>query len=175
MKKHIPNILTISRIILVIISSFVLLNNNYTVGIILLLVAALTDFFDGYFARRFNASSMLGAKLDQLSDKLFSFVIGFVLIILGNKYLILTFIIEFIFSLIVSIQSYKLKEWQESTKHGKIKITFLFITIILGTIILKTEAFNILFIVIWAITIIIQLYANGKINIDLYKEIKKKK
>jgi len=169
--KQIPNMFTISRIILVIISFFVLLNNNYKTGFILLLMAAITDFFDGYFARKLDAKSMLGAKLDQLSDKLFSFLICLVLIILGNNYLILTLLIEVIFSIITSIQSYKIKEWQESKKQGKIKISLLFITMILGTIILEVKNLNIVFVIIWTITLILQIYANDKAIINLHKKV----
>ncbi len=173
--KQIPNMFTISRIILVIISFIILLNNNYTLGIILLAIAALTDFFDGYFARKLNAKSDIGAKLDQLSDKLFSILICLALIILGNNYLMLTLFIELIFSIIVSIQSLKLNEWRESTKQGKIKITLIFVTILIGTLILKIQSLNILFITVWAITIIYQLYANFKIVFDIKKELKEKK
>ena len=38
-------------------------------GNILLTIAALSDFFDGYLARKLNATSVFGGKLDQLSDK----------------------------------------------------------------------------------------------------------
>src|SRR5207237_1196152 len=35
-----------------------------------ILVAAITDFFDGYFARRYNQITRLGALLDPIADKL---------------------------------------------------------------------------------------------------------
>jgi CDP-diacylglycerol--glycerol-3-phosphate 3-phosphatidyltransferase len=37
------------------------------------LFLALTDFFDGYYARKFNQVSILGAFLDQFADKIFLF------------------------------------------------------------------------------------------------------
>ncbi len=175
MKKHIPNLFTMSRIILVIISSYLLINKYIDIAIILLTIAALTDFFDGYFARKFDAKSALGIKLDQLSDKLFSFLICVSLILLGNNFLILTLLIEVIFSIIVSIQTFKIKEWREATKYGKFKITFVFITIIMGVVILKFKELKLIFIIIWAITLIIQLLANFKINTNLHKELKNEK
>lgn len=175
MKKQIPNMFTISRIILVIIASYFLINKNIDISIILLTIAALTDFFDGYFARKLDAKSVLGVKLDQLSDKLFSFLICISLIILGNKYLIFTLLVEVIFSIIVSIQALKIKEWREATKYGKFKITFVFITIIMGVVILKFKELKLLFIIIWALTLIIQILANYKITKTQYKEIKHEK
>jgi cardiolipin synthase len=39
--------------------------------ILIILLAALTDFLDGYTARKLNAESRLGALLDPLADKIF--------------------------------------------------------------------------------------------------------
>ncbi|MDD2625173.1 MAG: CDP-alcohol phosphatidyltransferase family protein [Bacilli bacterium] len=173
MKKNIPNIITSLRILLTIISFVVIIEKNYILGIILLISAALTDFFDGYLARKLKAQSILGAKLDQLSDKLFTFLSATALIISGNKYLIVLIIIEFIFSIIVSYKSYKINCWKESTKIGKFKTPFIFVTIVMGLIFLIDESMFIPFLIIWGITTIIQLYANTTIVINFDKNIKK--
>ena len=64
------NGLTISRIILGFPIIFALKNGNNDTFILLFLIGALTDFFDGYFARKYNYQSVLGAKLDPLADKI---------------------------------------------------------------------------------------------------------
>lgn len=163
MKKNIPNILTILRIILTILSSILLLNNYYTIAIIFLIFGALTDFLDGYFARKFKAASILGAKLDQLSDKLYTFLICITLIILGNNYLIITVVIELVFSLIVSYKTFKNDHWQESTRYGKIKTTYIFITILIALFFIKFDVMLFPFVFIWGLTLIFQLYYNYKI------------
>ena len=73
----IPNILTLARLIgspvvlpllLVLFLPFNIPWINYLLGIIFLCFG-LTDFFDGYFARRFDQVSVLGAMLDPIADK----------------------------------------------------------------------------------------------------------
>tara|TARA_B100000965_G_C19502800_1_gene718236 strand:- start:78 stop:650 length:573 start_codon:yes stop_codon:yes gene_type:complete len=67
---RIINGLTISRIILGLPIIFALRNGHNDIFIILILIGGVTDFFDGYFARKFKCQSVLGAKLDPLADKI---------------------------------------------------------------------------------------------------------
>lgn len=70
---NIPNILTVIRIALVPIFAiffFLPIDISHWVTSGLFLVAALTDWFDGYIARHFNQVSKLGAFLDPVADKL---------------------------------------------------------------------------------------------------------
>ena len=64
------NGLTISRIFIGLPIIFALKNGNNDIFILLLLIGGLTDFFDGFLARKFNHQSVLGAKLDPLADKI---------------------------------------------------------------------------------------------------------
>tara|TARA_Y100001968_G_scaffold189363_1_gene173567 strand:- start:125 stop:691 length:567 start_codon:yes stop_codon:yes gene_type:complete len=63
------NGLTISRILIGLPIVFALMNGNNDIFIFLFLLGGLTDFFDGYFARKYNHQSVLGSKLDPLADK----------------------------------------------------------------------------------------------------------
>mgnify|MGYP001425187596 CR=1 FL=1 len=85
------NLLTLSRIfIAIIIFGLLMLNNYYLVALVLFFVAGLSDYLDGWLARKYNASSEIGEILDPISDKILvifmlfglalnlsSFVIGF--------------------------------------------------------------------------------------------------
>ena len=64
------NFITIARIFLAPIILVFLIFGNYLVCILLFFLAGLTDYFDGYFARRYNAVSELGEILDPIADKI---------------------------------------------------------------------------------------------------------
>jgi CDP-diacylglycerol--glycerol-3-phosphate 3-phosphatidyltransferase len=70
---NVPNSLTLLRIFLVPFLVVVLLTKFYgreVVGLSIFLLAAVTDFFDGWIARRSNRITRLGALLDPIADKL---------------------------------------------------------------------------------------------------------
>jgi len=70
---NVPNALTLFRIFLVPFLVVVLLtkfSGSEYAGLAIFLVAAITDYFDGYVARRYNKMTKLGALLDPMADKL---------------------------------------------------------------------------------------------------------
>ena len=66
--KHVPNILSALRIILSIVLLF--LTAKPWVFLVVYLINGATDVFDGKIARRFDAVSDLGSKLDAVGDSL---------------------------------------------------------------------------------------------------------
>jgi cardiolipin synthase len=70
---NLPNLLTLSRIVaipLVIICLWFDTTWGQWLAMIIFVVAAVTDWFDGYFARRYHQISRLGRFLDPIADKL---------------------------------------------------------------------------------------------------------
>jgi len=69
---NIPNILTLLRIILipVLVGVFYLPWGANILATLVFALAAITDWFDGYLARRWNQTSAFGAFLDPVADKL---------------------------------------------------------------------------------------------------------
>ncbi len=68
-----PNLLTLIRIVLSpIFMFFFLLDNFYMrlVGLILFIVASLTDLADGYYARKYGIITGFGKFMDPLADKI---------------------------------------------------------------------------------------------------------
>jgi cardiolipin synthase (CMP-forming) len=67
--KHIPNILTLGRLVLVPCFLVVSMQRMYTTAFVLFVTAAVTDILDGMLARKLNVRSRLGALLDPAADK----------------------------------------------------------------------------------------------------------
>ena len=91
--KNLPNILTIFRILIIPI----LIYSFYIPGLfanliaaLLFLIASVTDFFDGYFARSLKAQSNFGRCIDPIADKLLVAVVIIMLIHFGNKNMVIT-------------------------------------------------------------------------------------
>lgn len=83
MNKKIPNILTLLRILVIpiIILTFYFEDKVFAhqVAALLFILAGITDFLDGYIARKYNLHSKFGIMLDPIADKL---LVGAVLIML---------------------------------------------------------------------------------------------
>ena len=71
------NFITIARIFLAPIILVFLIFGNYLACVLLFFLAGLTDYYDGYLARKYNAESELGEILDPIADKI---LIVFILI-----------------------------------------------------------------------------------------------
>jgi CDP-diacylglycerol--glycerol-3-phosphate 3-phosphatidyltransferase len=65
-----PNIVSFTRIVGVLASVSLYLTGHRLVGVIVGLLACLTDHLDGYLARRLNQETVLGAMLDQAADSI---------------------------------------------------------------------------------------------------------
>lgn len=66
----IPNLLTLLRIILIFPALYFLEKKEVSTGAVIILVIFLTDFFDGFSARKLKQTSYIGAILDPVADKL---------------------------------------------------------------------------------------------------------
>jgi len=71
--KSIPNILTLLRIALIpifIVVFYLPINTAHLVAALIFALACITDWLDGYLARRLQQTTKLGAFLDPVADKL---------------------------------------------------------------------------------------------------------
>ncbi len=81
--KNIPNFLTLIRILLIpVIIVFMEINNFiYSwIALSLYVLACVSDFFDGYLARRFEIESNFGRFLDPIADKILIVSVIFMLV-----------------------------------------------------------------------------------------------
>lgn len=68
--RHIPNAITVVRVLLVIPTAWCLIEEQYVEALVLMAVAGASDAVDGWLARRFDWVSWFGAALDPLADKI---------------------------------------------------------------------------------------------------------
>lgn len=69
---NLPNKLTLMRVILVpffVAAALISFPHHYLVALVIFVVASVTDFFDGYLARKNNLVTNFGKFLDPLADK----------------------------------------------------------------------------------------------------------
>ncbi len=92
------NLLTLSRIFLgAFIFALLTRPEGYFFAFILFFVAGATDYFDGYFARKYKLSSELGEILDPIADKIL-----IVFVLFGLSVNLTSYFIAFIASLIIT-------------------------------------------------------------------------
>ena len=112
--KHIPNIISIFRLVFSCILFFVV--DNITLLFTLYILCGISDIADGYIARRMKAETNLGAKLDSIADvTLYAFIV-FMLIsqtdILNDKVTLYTLALTVIIkSANLFITRLKFKQW----------------------------------------------------------------
>ena len=118
-KKTIPNSLTIFRCITAILLPLLIIyggNNGAVIAAPLLLLAGLSDYFDGFYARKYNVVSNFGKIIDPIADKLL--VIGVLLAIASEN--ILDYYYSFIAALIIILREVLISGLRESISSYKI-------------------------------------------------------
>ena len=88
--KYLPNILSLIRIISVPLILWLLIQDLLIISAIIITAVGLTDFFDGYLARKYNSESLVGFYLDAIADKTLVITIY---LILGIKLLLPIYLI----------------------------------------------------------------------------------
>ncbi len=100
-KNNLPNILSVLRGLLGFVIIYFINRNNYIVAFTIFIIAALSDYADGYLARKQKSVTAFGKIIDPIADKLlilttlFSFTLkGFILpifiIIIGLREVLIT-------------------------------------------------------------------------------------
>ena len=69
MFKHVPNILTMCRFVLIPFIFGSIVNNQYVAAFVFLTLSGITDILDGFIARKFNLITNFGKLIDPLADK----------------------------------------------------------------------------------------------------------
>lgn len=169
--KNIPNIVTSIRLIMAILSPISLLYNQYLLSFIFYLIGGISDALDGFLARRLDAYSDFGKKLDGLSDKIFALSLVISSVIMGNIFMIIPLFLEERIAA-TNIISYKLGLNPCTEKIGKIKTIVLFPTLILGVYAPLYKSLEYILIILFIISIILQIKCIKAYDDKLIKEVR---
>ncbi len=129
-----PNTLTSIRIIVALIAPFYLIGGDLWTRIVVgvfILTAILTDWLDGWYARKYNKITILGKILDPIADKvliLITFSVFVYLDVLSIYWIIPIFIREIVITIYRFIFLSK-NIIVSATKSGKIKTVTQMVTI----------------------------------------------
>ncbi|MEJ6950585.1 CDP-diacylglycerol--glycerol-3-phosphate 3-phosphatidyltransferase [Natronospora cellulosivora (SeqCode)] len=146
-----PNLLSISRIILIPIYINLFLKGEFLIAGILFSLSAVSDFFDGYIARKYNSVTDLGRILDPLADKLTIISILFALIYssLFPNYIAIILLVREFFILISSIASFLMGfDVINASMIGKTSMFILYIAIAMHILSYKSFSMYLFYIVI---------------------------
>ena len=165
MLKHVPNILSICRILLIPVIVISVSMNNYLLALIIFTISSLTDIIDGYIARNYDAVTNVGKLLDPLADKLTQLAMvgslvsnnvisGWILIVLLVKELIMISGAAFLYGKSVVVYS----RW-----YGKLATVLLYLSIVVSLLCKQFNVTSGLFITIsnslYVITLSVTIFA----------------
>tara|TARA_Y100000813_G_C24063001_1_gene304925 strand:+ start:234 stop:791 length:558 start_codon:yes stop_codon:yes gene_type:complete len=109
---NLPNIITISRLLLTPYIVWLILSESYFLGFIFFLLSGVSDALDGFIAKRFNQETILGSYLDPIADK---FLIVSSIVLLGYNGYVPIWLIIIIVSRDIAIFGAVIISWMLGT------------------------------------------------------------
>lgn len=123
---NLPNILTLSRIVMIpvfVVIFYMPVQWSYMVSAAIFSLAAITDWLDGYLARKLNQSTPFGAFLDPVADKLMV-AVALAVLIEEHAALVLTLPATIIIGREIVISA--LREWMaEIGSRGSVAVSYI--------------------------------------------------
>ncbi|MCX7834132.1 MAG: CDP-diacylglycerol--glycerol-3-phosphate 3-phosphatidyltransferase [Ignavibacteria bacterium] len=135
-----PNQLSIVRIILAPVFLFLALSDNvnlFRVSFIVYFIATITDWYDGWYARKYKRVTRIGVFLDPFADKVlttFAFIFFYIKNIMPLWMLIIIAMRDLIITLLRSYDEYKGKTLKTSyiaKVKTFIQMTYIFVILVL--------------------------------------------
>lgn len=140
LKSNLPNLITSTRIISSVLGAIFFVMGNFPLSIGFYTYGAVSDAIDGFLARKLNATTKLGKKLDPISDKIYALSLITPSIIMGNVFMLITLLLEATISVINTYSECKYKN-THTEQTGRKKTIILFPTLILGLIATKNPLY----------------------------------
>ena len=132
--RHIPNLLSAFRIILIPFFIYQVIQDNMLAAAIILIVSALTDMFDGFLARRFNWITQLGKVLDPTADKMTQIAVCVLFALRLSQYWVFFAVLMLKDLIILAVSVYLLKNkvaFSGAKWFGKVSTTLFYVSMIL--------------------------------------------
>ncbi len=145
---NLPNFLTIMRIVMIPVFLYYLTSQHPRdrfIALAIFFVASVTDFFDGYLARKWNQESPLGRFLDPLADKALVIATLVIFILLDSAVPLWMVIVIILRDMLVTLMRYlAIRKGAEirTTRLGKAKTMFQMFSIGLILIILVIRSLH---------------------------------
>ncbi|MEQ3640817.1 MAG: CDP-diacylglycerol--glycerol-3-phosphate 3-phosphatidyltransferase [Alteromonas sp.] len=123
---NVPNCITLFRVILIpvfVVVYFLDWRWAHEAGAFVFWLAAITDWFDGYLARKLEQSTPFGAFLDPVADKL---IVATALLMITHSYATLWITLPAVALLVREIYVSALREWMGSSGvRDAVKVSFI--------------------------------------------------
>ncbi|MDB9762007.1 CDP-diacylglycerol--glycerol-3-phosphate 3-phosphatidyltransferase [Alphaproteobacteria bacterium] len=179
--NNIPNILTISRLLCCPLWLILFYFDLYIYCLILIFYSGITDFLDGFLARKYNATSIIGKALDPIADKIFTstVLITFIVDFRANFLVVSVIIIRelMVSGLREALSNYNKSNLLEVTFLAKIKTTSQFLAIFILALVPLNISFsktiNNFGTIFLCVTAILTVYTGYKYVVISIKELKK--
>ena len=157
----IPNIITMIRFIAIFPLSYWIYSSGISSiwQLIIFILIIITDFLDGYIARKYNMVTSFGKLFDPFVDKSLVIVTSLVLIVMKVMPVYSLFI--YIRDLVIILNGFILMSIQKrvipATMYGKVKTTFHFIAIALVLLLGKWNIYSLILLILGFLTMIPEL------------------
>lgn len=151
-KLMLPNLITLSRVVALLLGFILFMEEKTFEAICLYVYGSVSDAFDGYLARKWNAYTRLGSYLDAISDKFYALSIIILGVLNKNYFIISIAVLELIITIINYITLKKNKE-TKTERVGKFKMTFEFLTLIFSLLSIKIKELYYVFLLLLIITL----------------------
>lgn len=154
----IPNIITIIRIILIFPLTYSLFTNTFsnTVNALLFLIIVVSDFFDGYIARKYKMVTDFGKIVDPIADKSV-FLFTTIALLVTKKmplYTLFIFLRDILVTLFAAYIMKKRKAAISSDIYGKTKTVLHFFSILIVLCLNKWNIASLILLILAFLTII---------------------
>ena len=172
----IPNILSMFRLLLLpVIVYMYMIQKDYVLTGVLLLVSGITDLLDGYIARTFHMMSDLGKILDPVADKATQAVV-LLCLVTRFRWLVIPFICIVIKELFMACIGMtvikKTGEVHGALWHGKVATFMLDFMIIVHIVFYNVSStLSIILTIVSTFLILLSFYLYARENINILKKV----